>query len=89
MLIGGSDLVVTVSYDSEGSIRERRMRFGSICAFHAGAFPGPSLSVGESVTSSVLQGALVEYPDSGMGAAWEKHVGGAYRKALQHRMSRR
>lgn len=46
MLIGGSDLVVTVSYDSEGSIREKRMRLGSICAFHAEAFPGPSLSVG-------------------------------------------
>ncbi|MFA8329243.1 hypothetical protein [Burkholderia ubonensis] len=77
MLIEGSDLVVTVSYDSEDGIREKRMRFFSICAFHVQAFPGPSLFVDEIVTSSVLQGALVEYPESEMAAAWEKHFGGA------------
>ena len=82
MLVEGSDLVVTVSYDSEDGIREKKMRFHSICAFHVQAFPGPSLFVDESVTSSVLQGALVEYRDSEMAAAWEKHFGGA--RSVRH-----
>jgi hypothetical protein len=71
-----TDLIVTVVYDSGSDERERELRFTSVCSFYSQVFPGPSmLNFEGGEMELILQGALIEYPDSDAAAAWSRHFG--------------
>lgn len=72
----GTDLIATVVYDCDAGIRERELRFTSVCSFCSQVFPGPSmLEVEGGQVALLLRGLLVEYPDSEAAMAWSKHFG--------------
>ncbi|QYD71071.1 hypothetical protein KZJ38_18435 [Paraburkholderia edwinii] len=74
----GTELVVTVAYDGETGLCERELRFTSVCSFYVQVFPGPSmLGIDKGDAAPILQGALVEYPDSEAAIAWAQHFGGS------------
>jgi hypothetical protein len=76
----GVDLIVTVAYDGDSGVRERELRFTSVCSFYAQAFPGPSmLGLDDGEAALLLRGALVEYPDSEAAIVWSRHFRGSRR----------
>jgi hypothetical protein len=72
----GTELIVTVAYDCDAEVRERELRFTSVCSFYSQIFPGPSmLDVEGGEAALLLRGVLVEYPDSEAAMAWGQHFG--------------
>ncbi|WP_233874127.1 hypothetical protein [Paraburkholderia adhaesiva] len=70
----GTDLIVTIQYDSDAGECERELRCASACSFYSQLFPGPSmLEVEERDVALLLRGVLVEYPDSDAAKAWVRH----------------
>lgn len=70
----GADLIVAVAYDCDVAIRQRELRFASVCSFYSQVFPGPSmLGLDGGEAALLLRGVLVEYPDSEAAIAWNQH----------------
>jgi hypothetical protein len=73
----GTDLIVTVTYDCDTEVCERELRFSSVCSFYSQLFPGPPMREADEAESALLlDGGLVEYPDSEAAKAWTQHFGG-------------
>uniref|UniRef100_UPI0039F0A62C hypothetical protein n=1 Tax=Bordetella sputigena TaxID=1416810 RepID=UPI0039F0A62C len=80
-----TDVIVAIQYDAEDGLRERELRFTTVCAFNMQAFPGPRMfdfPFEESGGSRLLKGGVVEYPDSDASRAWINHFGG--RRVVKH-----
>lgn len=78
----GSKLIVAITYDGANGACERDIEFTSVCSFYVQAFPGPSLLDVEGGEATILEGKLVEYPESEAAAAWKQHF--SYSRTVRH-----
>jgi hypothetical protein len=67
------DLLVTIVYDGPEGARERTLLFSFVCSFSMEAFSSTAMLCEQDAT--VLNGAVVEHPDSEAAIAWSKHFG--------------
>lgn len=78
----GLSYIVEIEFDSEnacsGSDLKIKLIFESVCSFYKAASPGANvknIEYGKPADDSSL-GTLMEYPNSKVALAWQRHFGG-------------